>query len=154
MMLMLKSLWEGFKRQPTIIKAGIIVGIIYLLYRIVSYFRRSSSDSDFVKLDYPTGGSGIPQGWSPKPVADQLEGAMSGWGTSDEQIWNALGDLNDDQLAAVYNAFGVREGTDLFGWFQSDLSGSDLQRAMDYFKNVPIDKKGTKQTGSSDDGWF
>ena len=60
-----------------------------------------------------------------KLIADQLENAMDGIGTSESTMFNSLQCLNGASLKKVYAEFGQRDysGTmmDLFGWFSEEL---------------------------------
>lgn len=91
-------------------------------------------------IKLPTAGSGIPLGWNALPDARKLYVAMDGLGTSENMIWNALDGKTKDQLAAIYNEFNNQyqadSGEDLLGWFKGDLSGTDLSRALNYYKDI------------------
>jgi len=67
--------------------------------------------------------------------AEMLRDAMKGWGTDEDLIWIALDNKSKDQLQLIRNYFNRHfgEGNTLFEWFESDLSGNDLQRAKAYF---------------------
>ena len=85
------------------------------------------------------GGVSLPQDtniqWSPRSSAEALKDAMKGWGTDEEIIWATLEPLSADQRAKVRNYFNTyfADGTNLFGWFASDLSSTDLAKAKSYF---------------------
>lgn len=74
--------------------------------------------------------------YDPRPDVIALRAAMSGAGTDEEAIWDVLDSKNDPQLAAIYNDFSALTGEDLFEWFADDLSGSDLQKALNYFNGL------------------
>jgi len=77
-----------------------------------------------------------------KQAADSQFQAFNnnGWGifgTDENLMFDSLNGFNSEDLRGVYKAFGVREQVvlfvpvfkaDLFGWYQSELSGSDLQK--------------------------
>ena len=121
----------------------VLIGVGILLVILFIYFSGKKSGKDKNRkppkpAPLPNNGQGIPQGWSPSGPAIRLHSAMEGWGTDYEAIWNALTGLTNDQLAAVKNEFDRRfhqEGDgDLFEWFEDDMSGDNLGRAMGYFK--------------------
>jgi hypothetical protein len=73
-----------------------------------------------------------------KTDAMALYEAMKGWGTDENAIWAVLDGKTDDQLNMIQNQFQVilgekRESGNLISWFQDDLSGQDLQKALAYF---------------------
>ena len=66
---------------------------------------------------------------------------MKGAGTYEDVIFDALDPLNDSQLIAVYNDFGIKDYSgfweyDLLGWFAQEMSGDDLDRALGYFDGL------------------
>jgi len=92
----------------------------------------------------PSGGGGVPTTgqWSmseAKKIADRLDYAMGDFGTKEQMMFDALTPLTGPQLVDVYNAFGLRNyiawgyvfgagaPLDLFGHFDEELAGSDLQ---------------------------
>lgn len=101
------------------------------------------------QAELPNNGTGIPAGWTPNADAMGLHDAMdngswvlgAGYGTDEEKIWNILTGKTDDQLISIYNCFNTLYQTDsgltLIGWFNEDLSGDDLTRALDYFNGLP-----------------
>lgn len=76
--------------------------------------------------------------------ADSLENAMSAWGTDEDLIFTTLAGCNNNDLKAIYKYFGFRtygdigstqygNSLDLQGWFNQELSGSDLQKVRQIF---------------------
>ena len=115
----------------------IVVAIAYFIYK---QGKKAGSI-----IEYPNNGTGIPRGWSPRPVVTQLKQAfnpsgntwMSAFdGTDEDLIWSALSNLTDDQLAAVYNDYIQDTGRSLIDDLRRELSGDDLQRAMQYFSFI------------------
>lgn len=104
------------------------------------------------KVKLPSGGLGIPtnsngQPWSPLKSVELLYQSMHGsltgyWfdptslGTDEEQLFNAIGDKTDDQLAAILNAYEQKYNRDLIADLNSELSGAELSTALDYFSFV------------------
>lgn len=121
--------------RPVIVLVLVIVALLAIALFV---FGRSTVDKIPKPLKLPDGGKGIPDGWSPVPSAQALHGAMSGAGTDEALIWSTLSGLTNDQLTAILNEFNNQfgaeyPGCDLYCWFRGDLSGEDLQRAMNYF---------------------
>lgn len=123
-----------------------IIGIIVIA---IGYyiFRQGKKSGNIAPL--PNGGNGIPQGWSPRPVTEMLKQALNPSGisymsavdgTDEEQIWNALFGLTDDQLASVYNDYNNYTGGNLLDDFRSELSGEELMRALAYFSFIGQNK--------------
>lgn len=108
----------------------VVVAFVYFAYR------QGKKRGQIVT--FPNNGTGIPVGWSPRPVVESLLAAMQGFGTDETAIWDALEGLTDDQLAAVYNDFNtlLPDDQNLFEWFRSELSGDELKRALNYFKFI------------------
>ena len=50
--------------------------------------------------------------------------AMEGYGTDENALIFPLTNLTGAQLIMVYEAFGVKEGKNLFQWYSSELAGS------------------------------
>jgi len=76
-------------------------------------------------------------------IADRLDDAMNSNyglpGTDEDRVFRLLDGLNKDELIEVKNRFGKRVLSDtefsflkgerdLFGWFEEEFSGGDLQR--------------------------
>lgn len=116
--------------------AVIIIVVIFAIFFSGKALGRSKARAGKPKpLKFPTGSS-IPEGWSPTVDVEQLHGAMKGFGTNENAIWDVLEGKTDAQLAAIYNEFANRYSDDLFEWFRKDLSGDDLRRATNYFRNI------------------
>lgn len=78
----------------------------YLLYHA------GKKNATPVEVKYPQGGNGIPAGWNPTPLIEELHDVMSGLftlsGTKD-LTWMKLRDLpTSDMITAVYNGFNQR----------------------------------------------
>lgn len=88
------------------------------------------------KLPLPTSGNGIPEGWTPVIVVEQLRSAMDGVGTDENAVYNALEGLTDDQLAAVVNEYNHTTNEILKDRLREEFSGEELDRVLFIFKNV------------------
>ena len=60
-----------------------------------------------------------------KTLAQGQYNAMKGFGTNEQALFTPLLDLNGAQLCKVYQAYGVKQGKDLFGWYQDELGSSN-----------------------------
>lgn len=93
------------KNWKTILIALAILALI--VYSIYAWGKHSANGP---QGDYPHKGNGIPDGWSPTPLANELHDAMNGIFTladTKEKAWNKLYNLpTDDMVVAVYNVFG------------------------------------------------
>ncbi len=56
-----------------------------------------------------------------KMIAQGQYNSMEGYGTDENALFDALVDLNGAQLCKVYQAYGIKDGKDLFGWYQDEL---------------------------------
>lgn len=112
-------------------KVIIIIVIVIIVIISLIYFlgkRAGKRNAEGPQVDYPKGGSGIPAGWNPVPIAKELHDVMDGLFTSasDKEVaWQKLFDLpTDDMIVAVYNAynqlyFGEGDGT-LTDWIRDE----------------------------------
>ncbi len=58
-----------------------------------------------------------------------MNGGMTGWGTDEERLLNALKGLNPKEAAILKNSYKERFGIDLQQEVESELSGDDLEQA-------------------------
>ena len=116
----------------------IVIGVLVLALLAFVYFtgKKSGNKQKPKPLKLPNNGSGIPEDWSPVNDVVRLYEAMDGMGTDEEAIYWVLTGKTDDQLAAIYNEYGNRYGEDLIEALRDELSGEELSRALDYFKNI------------------
>ena len=119
-----------------------IAGVIIVV--VVYYFYTAGKKAGGI-ITYPNNGTGIPSGWSPRPVVVQLQSAFNpsgnSWmtafdGTNEDLIWSSLNNLTDDQLASVYNDYLQVTGHSILDDLRRELSGDDLTRAMQYFSFI------------------
>ncbi len=61
-----------------------------------------------------------------KTLAQGQYNSMKGAGTNEEGLFVPMTKLNGAQLCKVYQAYGVKEGKDLFGWYQDELASTAL----------------------------
>lgn len=130
--------------MPTIyVGAGLLA--LYFIYQIF----KDDDDDDHIIVEpdpLPNNGSGIPAGWTPTNAVARIKSAFD-WtwhegGTDEPAIYSALADKTKDQLVAIYNDFNRQHATkskpNLFKWFEDEMSGEDLMRAMDYFNGTGL----------------
>ena len=124
---------------------------IALVLAIIIWFigKRNGKRDKGTQANLPNNGNGIPTGWSPKPDAVKLYNAMQSdwynpfdWGTDEDAIFSVLESKTPDQVAAIYNEFNrlyySEYGCDLICWLESELSSSDLSRAMSSFNGIAV----------------
>ena len=111
------------------------------------YAEKEAAKQKNPPAELPNNGQGIPEGWNPDQQVIKLYGAMAGAGTDEDMIWAALDNMTNDQLVAIYNAFGVyvieqgytdEDEDSLHDWFLGDLSGEDLTKATGYFSGLNL----------------
>ena len=124
-------------------KIAIGIGVVGLLGAGAYFFIIKKGKNPFKKnneLDKVAEGIGnIDKGtdpnFNPKESAENLYKAMKGWGTNKQLIWNTLEPLDAQKRLEVKNYFDANfgKGEDLFEWFEDDLSGKDLKKALAYY---------------------
>lgn len=85
-----------------------------------------------------TGGSGTFNAANARTFANKLYDAMKGWGTDEDAIWAALNNRPQEQRDMIRDSFNQllaekHESGDLISWFNDELSGEDLEKALAYF---------------------
>lgn len=116
-------------------RAALITLGLLVLGGLLLYYKALKAGS-LVPLPLPNNGSGIPDGWSPTGDVVKLRNAMDGFGTNEEGIFDTLTGKTSDQLIAIKNEYGHRYNEDLIEAFNSELSGDDLQRALEFYKGL------------------
>jgi hypothetical protein len=147
----------GYYKNPfTSIKRGTIrtIVLVVLLIVLIILIRRGFNGlreifvsikdqrqiDDLLNATTPTDGSEIDT-----PAIEQFEAeaqtlaqgqynAMKGFGTNEEGLFVPITELNGAQLCKVYQAYGIKEGKDLFGWYQDELASSTLINVVTYDK--------------------
>jgi hypothetical protein len=119
----------------------ILIFLVIVTILIVAYGGWSKLMIKIRRAQYARRANVDPGSFDAYPDAMRLSNAMDGAGTNENLIWSALEGKTPDQLAAIYTEFGniVNENGqqgDLFDWFNDDLSGDDLNRALAYFTSV------------------
>lgn len=116
----------------------IIVGLI--IVGLIGYYIATLKDKakKGPKVKLPNNGGGIPKGWQPITTAAKLRNYVTCYfctGTNG-LILSTIGELSNDQLAAVVNYYNDYYTADLIQDIYDDLSGSDLATAQEIFKRI------------------
>ena len=64
---------------------------------------------------------------------------MAGTGTDEDTLFTSLVNLNGSQLQQVYEAYDIKEGKDLFGWYQDELNESAFASLVYYCGWLSLD---------------
>lgn len=122
-----------FKKSP-LVATGLVVGV-----GVLAFFGLRKLFAPSVRPPQIRGGKGrgIPQGWSPYPLAARLKNDMTGinWRGLEPRSWIVLIELpTDDMVIAVYEAFNEQyfnegEGT-LTEWIRNEMGGANKQLAL------------------------
>lgn len=114
-------------------KKYLIVGAVILALIIAIWYYGYRSGG---KIPLPNNGGGIPLGWTAVIPVQRLISAMDGVGTDENEIFETLEGLTNDQLAAIINEYYNTTNDKLIDRFSEELSADDLTRALFYFKDV------------------
>ena len=121
---------------PFMIKAGVVVAIVYVGYRL--YANRFVSAGYNTKVD-PANISDA----QAQAKADAVYTALFGIGADFEAVKEALAGLNQNGFIKVYNAFGKRKPAFIFGnemtlteWLNDQLSNSEKEELRFLIGNV------------------
>lgn len=150
-----KNLFQG-SWQKVLIRVIVLLLVLYIVYRIFSalyknLFKYKTSEEfkkhlEEIKNETPNDNSTLldPDTITNSEagiIADQLQFNMDGFGTQEDEMFNALQCLNGASLKKIYNEFGQRnyDGTmmGLFGWFSQELSNSLFSSGVFYNDCVP-----------------
>lgn len=73
-------------------------------------------------------------------LADIIYGACKGFGTDEDAIYNAFGQLNNTaDYLKLANVFGLHDGHNLDWWMRSELSKKELKTLNEILANHGID---------------
>jgi hypothetical protein len=119
--------------------------IVFAVYKLSGLFKKQEASSN---LNVPGGGS-LTQ-LDADLIGQRLYNAMSGVGTDESTLFAELENRTAAQLVDIYNAYGTPyyflyggdpyfgAPTDLFGWFNNELSGNDLSRMKQIFAKTNL----------------
>jgi hypothetical protein len=96
-------------------KTAFYIGLALLVIAIYFYFKGKKDGRLNIKdAPYIHGSEGIPKGFNPNILADEIYTVMNGLftltGTKDKTFSKVLGLQTDDMIIAVYNAFNDKYG--------------------------------------------
>jgi len=124
------------KKSDVDIETVAIAGaIVFAVYKLSGLFNKQEASSN---LTVPGGGS-LTQ-LDADLIGQRLYNAMSSFGTDESTLFAELENRTAAQLVDIYNAYGTPyyflyggdpyfgAPTDLFGWFNEELSGNALSR--------------------------
>jgi len=128
-------------------KANIIIVVVVVLLLLAIYFagkRRGKASAEGPQVQYPQGGSQIPSGWSPIPLADELHDVMDGLftlsGTKNKAFKKVLDLPTDEMKIAVYNAFNQKYFNQGHGTLTQWLRDENYYDYIINYKQQLIDK--------------
>lgn len=130
---------DSAKKYIVIAAAVLIIGLITYFYFAGRAAGKRSGGGDKAKL--PNSGSGIPKGWDPDPIVQDLYDAIKGAsddGQKKQTAFAAAYALTPDQLTAVYNEFNRQyqkgdKDRNLYNWINDEwVSGAPLLWGKDY----------------------
>jgi hypothetical protein len=150
-----KNLFQG-SWQKVLIRVIVLLLVLYIVYRIFSalytkLFKYKTSEEylkhlEEIKNQIPNDNSTLidPDTITDSEagiIADQLQFNMDGFGTQEDEMFNALQCLNGASLKKIYNEFGQRDYDGqmmgLFGWFSQELSNSIFSSGVFWDDCVP-----------------
>jgi hypothetical protein len=115
---------EAFASKPfqVFLIVAAIVAVIFFVGKAVGTANATKP------LELPDNGSGIPKGWRPEVLAEDLHDKLSGVFTlamDKEVVFRNLLQLTNDQLVAVYNTFNHRFGKEtMTQWIENEFNVS------------------------------
>lgn len=128
-------MWEKYKTEIIIASLILIaIALIFLYGR-----KRGLETANGPDVTYPDGGDGIPAGWSPEPLAEELhnvmDGLFTGSETKDDTFRKLLVLPTDDMFVAVYDVFNQEhfsegDGT-LKQWINDEVLTSAFTSTVD-----------------------
>jgi hypothetical protein len=125
--------------QKTLFNKSFVILLVVIIILVAIYFygRKAGLDKALkYGSDLPNSGSGIPQNWDPKPLAQEGYEAMDGAfskGSILKEWYTKLMALTDDQFTAVYNKFNQLYISEGYGTMHDWIDGES-------FMEQPIDR--------------
>lgn len=146
---------QGIIKNDVLIKLSVLIILLLIIFKI---FRNVVRTTNLKKYLEPLGINTIPvkkdeffadennqesfikikNQNDAQIIAEKQYGAMLDFGTDENQLFGALLDLNDIELKAVYNAFGLKSYSlagksflwgkeiDLIAWYHAELDKKEL----------------------------
>lgn len=143
-----------FNKQSAVVQLVIVIIVLYLLYELYNYvvdttgFVRQQTELEILAQQGETASYTESEYLK---MADDLEDAMDGIGTYNDDLYAVFGKLkNTTDFIKLSAAFGIRSGSDnlfgilppsdLAGWIQDDLSQSEIEQLNRFLANKGIKK--------------
>lgn len=135
-----KFLYSG-SPQVVIVKNVVLAVIIYLLYRIIKNALDKTTEESVEQLQNQTiqmvenGNVPTNDGSVQAPNTDQVQAneialqqytIMNQFFVDEQALFDSLQNLNGSQLQLVYTTYGVKDGKNLFQWYNDKLNSSVL----------------------------
>ena len=135
-----KFLYSG-SPQVVIVKNVVLAVIIYLLYRIIKNALDKTTEESIEQLQNQTiqmvenGNVPTNDGSIQAPNTDQVQAneialqqytIMNQFFIDEQALFDGLANLNGSQLQLVYTTYGVKDGKNLFQWYNDKLNSTAL----------------------------
>ena len=135
-----KFLYSG-SPQIVIVKNIVLAVIIFVIYRIVKNALDKTTEESIEQLQNETiqmvqqGDIPTNDGSQMAPNTDQVQAnevalqqytIMNQFFVDEQALFDSLQNLNGSQLQAVYVAYGIKDGKNLFQWYTDTLNSSVL----------------------------
>ena len=133
-----KFLYSG-SPQVVIVKNVVLAVIIYLLYRIIKNALDKTTEESVEQLQNQTiqmvenGSVPTNDGSIQAPNTDQVQAneialqqytIMNQFFIDEQALFDSLKNLNGSQLQLVYTTYGIKDGKNLFQWYNDRLNSS------------------------------
>lgn len=136
-----------WKKLPNAVKVLlltlVVLGIFYALKQLGMFegtlrFDTNANVNDTAENATPKDGSTVDPDWEVNAdnYANAQYSAMAGYGTDEEALIYPLTELTGGQLIQVYQAFGIKDGKNLFQWYSDELAESTWTGLAYYNENV------------------
>ena len=126
----------GQETNVNISGKGLLISLVLVVLAGVGIYIYGKTRGSLAPLPLPDNGNGIPAGWTATADVIKIRNAINGFGTDEEGIFNTLTGKTRDQLIAIKNEYAHRYGEDMLERFNDELSGDDLQRALQFYNGI------------------
>ncbi|SDM69036.1 hypothetical protein SAMN05421823_11966 [Catalinimonas alkaloidigena] len=131
------------KKMVLPVTVVVLVVVLVLVYLSIRTRQRKKKEVDLIRTIISTGvgqdgkdlgsvlvGVKPAANFDPRPAAEQIYGAKGFFNDDEEAVYEALGGLYREQIAAVNTYFVQRYGLTLDAFLKSFLSGTEYQRVQ------------------------
>jgi len=119
---------------------AVVLGLGAIGYGIYKLTGAAADKKKARKEEYPrdeTKDSNIDEAAASR-IAETVYTAMAGWGTNEEVIFAQFLQPNAAAIKLIYNAFGSKDGENMYQWFIGDLDQEDLQILRELWRSKGI----------------